>query len=426
MSRSPTTLSKLAWFTASAVSLVLVATPGYSDDRFKFNVVLEGRVLTTPTILGSLDGGLGKTRYGATPRSVKATLAQAAFLGRFDVRPDLTLRLHANVDAEHDFGRRVDLVEAVARFAPALSETVSLDVRAGLFFPTLSLENIEPGWLSPYTTSFSAINAWVGEEVRNLGVEAGPSVRVGETQVRLFGAYTRGNDPNGTLLAWRGFAVHDRVASLGDRLPLPDLGSFKRADLFPDQPLFVEPLREVDQSWTWSTGLSLTHDKHRLKVLYQPKTADPGAFDGLQYAWRTGYWAVGAARSFGPVEVLAQGLDGETRMGVLPGGGGNAVVAKFQSAYLLASWLAPSSGRHRATVRYDVFRVRDRDRFVIEDANDESGTAWTFAYTFNPGPRHRLTAELLHVDSTRTNRRDLGLAPRAIEILGSLSWRLTF
>ena len=63
---------------------------------------------------------------------------------------------------------------------------------------------------------------------------------------------------------------------------------------------------------------------------------------------------------------------------------------------------------------------------MIEDANDESGKAWTFAYTFSPNARHRLTAELLHVNSTRTNRRDLGLDPRAIEILGTLSWRISF
>lgn len=412
-------------FATLLAAAALTPMAALADERFKFNVVLEGRVATTPVARSFLDGGLGKTRYGNEPRAVEAKLAQAAFLGRFEARPDLTFRVHANVDAEHNFKRRVDLVEAIARYAPALTDTIALDIRAGLFFPTVSLENIDPAWLSPYTSSFSAINAWIGEEVRNLGVEAGPSVRIGEAQARVFGTFTRGNDPNGTLLAWRGFALHDRVSGFGDRLPLPDLGSFKRQGLFPDQPREVQPMREVDQKWTWSTGLALTHEKYRLKVLYQPKTANPGAFDGQQYAWRTGYWAAGAARSFGPVEVLVQGLEGETRMGVLPQGG-NAVTARFQSLYVLASWLDPGDGRHRGTVRYDAFRVRDRDVFALEDANDESGKAWTFAYTFSPGTRHRLTAELLHVDSTRTNRRDLGLEPGAIEILGTLSWRISF
>jgi hypothetical protein len=78
------------------------------------------------------------------------------------------------------------------------------------------------------------------------------------------------------------------------------------------------------------------------------------------------------------------------------------------------------------SARYDVFRVRDRDEFVVEDPNEESGAAWTFAYAFMPASRHKITAELLRVDSTRPNRRDLGLAPHAVEILGTLSWRVTF
>ena len=62
---------------------------------------------------------------------------------------------------------------------------------------------------------------------------------------------------------------------------------------------------------------------------------------------------------------------------------------------------------------------------VISDL-EPKGWAWTFAYAFMPAPHHRITAELLRVDSTRTNRRDLGLDPRAVEILGTLSWRVTF
>jgi hypothetical protein len=319
----------------------------------------------------------------------------------------------------------VDLVEGVIRYNPAIGDTASFDLRAGVFFPTVSLENTDPAWLSPYTLTFSAINSWIGEEVRSLGAEAGPSFRIKEAQLRLFGAIMRGNDPNGTLLAWRGFALHDRVSGFSDRLPLPPLKSFDRPNLFPDQPQHAQPMREVDQKWTWSAGLSVTHPGYRIKALYQPRTANPGAFDGEQYAWRTGYWAIGAARSLGPVEFLAQGLDGETRMGIVSGNR-NAVVAKFQAAYFMASWTASAEAKHRVSARYDVFRVRDHDDFKVEDANDETGSAWTLAYAFAPATRHRITAEFLRIDSMRINRRDLGLDPRAVEILGTLSWRLSF
>ncbi len=397
-----------------------------ADDRFKFNLVLDGRLVTTPETASFLDGGLGKTRYGHEPRVLQATLAQAALLGRFELRPDLTVRLHASVDAEHNFERRVDLVEALARYSPVLSDRVSLDIRAGLFFPSVSLENTDLAWQSPYTTTFSAINSWIGEEVRSLGVEAGPVLRIGnEAHARVFGAVTRANDPNGTLLAWRGFALHDRTSGFGDRLPLPALASFKPSGMFPDQPLHVQPLREVDFRWSWSAGATVTHEQYRLKALYQPPTANPAAFNGEQYAWRTGYWALGASRTLGPLEFLVQGLDGETRMG-LASGNRNAVVARFQAAYVLASWAADAGGKHRTTLRYDSFRVRDRDDFKIEDPNDDSGTAWTFAYAYLPATRHRICVEVLRIDSTHANRPDLGLPPRMTEVLGTLSWRLTF
>lgn len=412
-------------FTAAIALMALGPMATRADDRFKFNVVLDGRLLTTPTSKSFLEGGLGKTRYGHEPRAVEAKLAQAALLGRVELRPDLTIRVHANIDAEHDFKRRVDLVEGLIRYNPAIGDTASLDIRAGVFFPTISIENTDMAWLSPYTTTFSAINSWIGEEVRSLGAEAGPSFRIEEAQLRLFGAITRGNDPNGTLLAWRGFALHDRVSGFADRLPLPALRSFDPAGLFPEQPPHVQPLREVDKKWTWSSGLSLTHPTYRIKALYQPQTANPGAFDGEQYAWRTGYWAVGAARSFRRIELLAQALDGETRMGIVSDGR-NAVIAKLQAAYFMASWTDSETARHRITARYDAFRVQERDDFKVEDPNHESGWAWTFAYAFTPAPHHRITAELLRVDSTRTNRRDLGLDPRAVEILGTLSWRVTF
>lgn len=411
--------------TAGVLCLLAIgSTVSAADDRFRFNLILDGRVVTTPPSASFLEGGLGKTRYGHTPRAVQAKLAQAAFLVRFEARPDLTFSAQANLDAEHDFKHRADLIEGLLRYTPAISDTLSLDVRAGLFFPAVSLENTEPAWLSPYTTTFSAINSWIGEEVRNLGLQAGPSLRAGEAKINAFGAVTRRNDPSGTLLAWRGFALHDRVSGFSDRLPLPPLKSFDRSSLFPEQPLHVQPWREVDGEWTWSTGLAVSHPKYRLKALYQAPTADPGVFDGEQYAWRTGYWSLGLARSFGPVELLAQGLDGETRMGRVPQNR-NAVVARFRSAYGMASW-ATLDARHRTTVRFDTFQVRDRDDFVIEDANDESGTAWTFAYAFSPTPRGRITAELLRLGSTRTNRVDLGLQPHAVEILGTLSLRLTF
>ena len=54
---------------------------------------------------------------------------------------------------------------------------VSWSVKAGAFFPTISLENDDLGWTSPYTLTPSAINSWIGEELRTIGSEAHAALR---------------------------------------------------------------------------------------------------------------------------------------------------------------------------------------------------------------------------------------------------------
>ena len=66
----------------------------------------------------------------------------------------------------------VDALEAYARYSPQTSGDWQWSVKAGAFFPPISLENTEVGWTSPWTLTPSAINSWVGEEVKVVGGEA--------------------------------------------------------------------------------------------------------------------------------------------------------------------------------------------------------------------------------------------------------------
>ena len=77
-------------------------------------------------------------------------------------------------------------------------------------------------------------------------------------------------------------------------------------------------------------------------------------------------------------------------------------------------------------MRFDAFRVTDRDEFKADDPNRETGSAWTFAYRLEPAKHHAVTLEILRVDSDRENRRDLRLKTRVLEVSGTLSWRITF
>jgi hypothetical protein len=120
------------WRFALALTIAILSPPAsQAGDRFRLHAIIEGRLVTMPASPSFLDGGLGKTRYGH----------------------DLAFTVQANVDAEHDFKRRADVVEAFARYTPAMGDRLSLDFRAGLFFPAVSLENTDPGWLSPCSTT---------------------------------------------------------------------------------------------------------------------------------------------------------------------------------------------------------------------------------------------------------------------------------
>ncbi len=103
-------------------------------------------------------------------------------------------------------------------------------LRVGQSFLPTSRENVERLWVSPYTLTHSALNSWIGEELRPLGVDLSWR-REFDNQRRLeLGATVCGNnDASGALLAWRGFAWHDRLSYYGETLPLPTFEAFHDA-----------------------------------------------------------------------------------------------------------------------------------------------------------------------------------------------------
>src|SRR4029077_16419632 len=81
--------------------------------------------------------------------------------------------VHFDASAWDDKDRSpVGVTEAYLQFRPYPFSGYRLRIKAGAFYPPVSLENRAAGWESPYTLSYSAINTWLGVEVRTLGVEA--------------------------------------------------------------------------------------------------------------------------------------------------------------------------------------------------------------------------------------------------------------
>jgi hypothetical protein len=70
-------------------------------------------------------------------------------------------------DAAHPFG----LTEGYLEYRPYPVDGWRTRVRIGADYPPVSLEDTASGWSSPYTISNSALNSWIGEEIRTIGIE---------------------------------------------------------------------------------------------------------------------------------------------------------------------------------------------------------------------------------------------------------------
>ncbi len=393
---------------------------GHADADYpdiKFGGLLDLRAVRTDRSTSWLDSGLGKTRYGgdANESRLCGQVGEAALL----ITTHLNWASSAHFYIKYDADQRqpVDIVEGFAAFHPAPTAAHRISARAGLFFPPVSFENTGPAWTSPYSITPSAINTWVGEELRTAGIEA-TTQWLGEAQrLSVSGALYKANDPTGSLLAWRGWALHDFKTGLNDRVPLAPTHAIGRGGDFPRQAPWVEPFHEIDGRWGSYGALTWEHPGlFKTRAFYYDNQADPAAFNGTQYAWHTRFTSLGAQVELPQdVDLIAQYLCGDTFMGTRP----KAVNVDFSSAFVL---LSKRILRHRWSVRYDLFEVRD----LADVEYNERGHAWMLAYAFEVSDRQRVIFESLTVRSMRPQRADLALPPVAHEHLLQASYRFFF
>jgi hypothetical protein len=410
--------------------ILLVAGRASADDpTLKVGGLVDVRYAHTDDLLSWLDGGQGKFRYGAGVNGAAdlLRLSQLSLLVDAELNPVLGAHVQLNVDAEPDeagFRSRADLVEAFVLYRPELSERVRLRLRGGAFFPPVSLENEGPAWTSRYTITSSAANSWIGEEVRAVGVEGTVVLKWDRDELRLTGSGFGSNDPAGTLLGWRGWALHDRQTGFGDRLAYPVVPGMAPGFPFERNARWVEPFVEIDGRIGWYAAASAKRSGvFEARAMHYDNEGDQTVFDGKQYAWLTRFDAFGLRVELpGRVHVLGQYMDGATHMGRTPDGH-DAVDAAFTTAYGLVS--APV-GRHRFSVRYDWFRTEDHDVLAEFDPNGEDGSAWTACYAFEATSHVRLAVEVIRAESDRAIRPLLGSPLRLDETLVQVSWRTDF
>ncbi len=238
-------------------------------------------------------------------------------------------------------------------------------LRGGAFFLPTSRENVDALWESPYTITSSALNSWLGEELRPIGIDASWFRR------EIFAGATvfRGSDTFGALPPARGWTLDDHWTLLGEWVPV-------------DEDYFTSVSAETDDRLGWSARAGWNGPRLLVQLTHLDNRSD-GLEYGELYNWGTRFDVIAAEYTVNDWTFAAESGWGPTFLIV-----DQRYTSELRASYLLVSraW-----SRTRATVRVDSFEVDDADDRAI-----------TVAYLWTPVSRVRLGAEVSRSrDATR-------------------------
>jgi hypothetical protein len=380
--------------------------------------VIDFRLVLTDGERSWADGGFGKSRFGGGGDDVDAHAVPAT--AEIVWHGPLAWNLGGTfaIAAQDEQDQPVDLIEGFISWRPLPHGETRFSARAGMFWPPVSLEHEGPEWRVADMITPSAINSWIGEEVKVVGLEGSASHPVAGGRITatlgLFGF----NDTAGTLLAFRGWALHDQKTGAFSRQPLPPPNAF----IATVQPQWTTPTLEVDErpgfygrlSWQWAAPVML-------ETFYYHNRGDPEAFTPMnQWGWDTRFWNVGARIDVGPrTRILAQALTGKTQMGYVENGA-IWVDTRYRAAYLR---LTQEVGRIVLSGRADLFDTRQRGSALTAE-DDEEGWALTGALDWRLSDQADLILEYLHLDSQRAARARIGLDPDQAQNVVQAAMRL--
>ena len=392
----------------------LCAAPASASDLHlftpdAFQVSGDVRLVAVNGEKGWLDRGLGKLRSGSD-----GDLRVRPELGNVNLvwQPQFTWSLSATVVGSLQGGEHTQagLSQAFLTFRPMRSSSdTSFSGRAGLMWPPVSLEHEGADWHVRDSITPSAINSWIGEEVRPVAVEASVGTTIGANKLRVTAALFAANDTSGTLLTFRGWALHDRTTLAFDAQPLPPLnGPFAG-----HQAPFTHPLADLGSGFARRPGYYvklawILPIPVRVELFHYDNRANPEIVTATpEWGWRTRFDDAGIVADLGEgAELKGQAMQGRTRMGFLMYGRRFAD-ERFRSAYVM---LTRPLGTIGVAARAEAFDTRNRGS-IIDDDYDENG--WSAMLAVKRDWTHVTgLIELLHVSSDREDRDDFGLAPR--------------
>jgi hypothetical protein len=416
----------LARLTAASATLLLacpaIAAPADLFAPETVSAVLDARLVGADGERSWTAGGFGKARLGGDEGEfeVHPVLAEGQAVWHPPLGWNLTGTLV--VAAQHRQDEPVDISEAFLTYKPLPRGNFRFSARAGLYWPAISLEHEGAAWLVSDMVTPSAINSWIGEEVKVVGIEATAAQDLGSGRlagtIGLFGV----NDTAGTLLAFRGWALHDLKATAFSTLPLPGLNEMIRDAQAP----VTRPLIELDERLGYYAKLSWQVSPALLiEAFHYNNRGDPEAVtETLQWGWETRFWHVGTRLDLTEnTRLLAQAMTGTTEMGPEDEFDRYWVETRFRAAYLR---LSHDRGPLTFSARADLFDTSESGAWM--EAEDEREEGWALAgdIAWRVSDKSRLLVEGLHISSERGARRRDGLDARQRQTVLQAALRLTF
>jgi hypothetical protein len=391
-----TLLTRLSPATALAAVLAAAPVSAQSDRHELFLDASAGYVSTSTDMASWTDGGFSKLRHA------EDGFEAFRLFGEYHGRITPTLRARIVADYVDDASGGVGFTEAVVDWRPIPRSRNQQQLRFGALYPPFSLENGEPGWASPFTYSYSAINTWIGEEIRPIGAEWSLRRRLegfrSNHELRAFAAGFYGNDPAGTLLFWRGWSLHDRQSRLSDELLMPPRP-------FTTEPQPLEPFMETDHRPGMYAGVEWRYARRALvQFARYDNRADPFSFRDGQWGWGSDFDHLAVQVSLpAKLGVIVQSMSGTTEWltAALPNGTrmpiSEHVHDEFESTFMMLT--RRLGANQRVSLRYDTFAF-ERPAAVPELTSDD-GEAWTLSYRLDATERFSGGIEWLRVDSSR-------------------------
>jgi hypothetical protein len=367
--------------------------------RDAFEISGDVRLVAVDGEQSWVEGGFGKLRSGSDGDfRVQPQLGNVSLVWQ----PQFTWSLGAIVVGSLQGGQRTDagLSQAYLTFRPMRSDKLAFSGRAGLMWPPVSLEHESADWHVKDSITPSAINSWIGEEIRPLAAEASVAGSLGSHKVRATAALIAANDTAGTLLTFRGWGLHDRTTLAFRRQPLPPLGT-----LTGYQAPFTHPLIDLHSGFAHRPGYYAKLSWQppvpvRIELFRYDNRANPEDVNNdLEWGWHTRFEQLAmVAELGGGAELKAQALQGRTQMGY-PEPDRRWVDSRFRSAFVMVT---RPFGRFGLAARVEAFDSHNRGS-LWDDEYDERGWSAMVAAKREFGPITGLV-ELLHVWSDNPAR----------------------